>query len=105
MTKLPSLDKFRRQSSVAESQQFYDTMVVEAETHDNNVRTIGEEISTISTKNLELIINYIDKLVTTKVEGADSVADAAEFNKMKGYVAGLKDLKRLFKEALQEKRK
>jgi uncharacterized protein (UPF0335 family) len=105
MKQYPKLTQFQRSSTIAESQQFYDTVVVDSELQDATVKSIGEELSTISEKKLEYVINYINRLVTEKVESSDDIADATAFNKMKGYVAGLKDIKRLFNDALQAKRK
>lgn len=105
MNKYPSLDKYARRSEVASSQQFYNTDLVEAEIQDANVKSVGEQISTLPANKLDYIITHFNKLITDKVESASDVSDAAEFNKIKGYVAGLKDAKRLFEDALKAKTK
>ncbi len=104
MKKYPNLSHFGRQSPIAESQSFYSRDIVESEIQDSEVKSIGEELSTISEKKLEFVIDHVNKLITQKVDSTDNIADAADFNRMKGYVAGLKDIKRLFEGALQAKR-
>lgn len=99
------LTSFPRKTSPAASQQFYDPILTEAESKDHSVKDFGQELSTMTANKLEYIINHINKLIAMKFESIADVGDATELNHIKGYVAGLKDLKRLFEAALENRRK
>lgn len=103
MSITPKLTQMPRRSPIADSQQFYNVEITEFEQKDMRVKSIGEELSTMSVNKLHYIVSYLDKLIVEKFRGIGDVADVADLNKLKGYVEAAEDFKKLFKAALEKK--
>lgn len=100
---MPKLTSFPRRESIAQSQQMYNEEIVEPGIQDGKIQSIGSELSTMTANKLTYVINHINKLIETKFESITTINEPSELNNLKGYVQGLKDIKRLFDSALAQK--
>lgn len=97
------LTSFPRKESISQSQQMYNEEIVEAGIQDSKIPGIGAELSTMSVNKLNYVITHINKLIADKFETITTSKETSDLDHIKGYVQGLKDIKRLFDSALAQK--
>ncbi len=89
--------------SVAEQQQFYTHAAIVPEDKDREVKPLGKELGNLSVNKLNYIVTYIDKLIAQKFESIIDRGTETNMEHIRGYVEGLRDLKKLFESAIGNK--